>query len=84
MPYGAIGVSRAASLAVDQCIDVLTSEIGETNHRVWLSEQRYLHAAGGEWSEEWISEMGNPGDGGFIVQRRWQTDSECHSCGESN
>lgn len=82
MPYGAVGVSRAASMAAEQCIDTLTGEVGDANHRVWLGELRYLLAAGGEWSENWVTEVGHPGEGGYLVRRRWGINGECAACGE--
>ena len=80
MPYGAIGLSRAAALTAEHCVDVLTGCQHERNHRIWIGLTEHLHNVGGTWSEQWLSEMGDPGSGGLQAEREWKRTVDCPEC----
>ncbi len=81
VPYGPIGLSQAASLAAEHVVDVLSGGGPEENHRIWVGRRERLLSAGGRWSEQWLSEMGDPGAGGFQAERRWGKHADCPECG---
>ena len=81
MPYGPVGLSRAAALAVEQCIELLMGQKRDNNHRIWVGEKKHLQDAGGEWSAAWLAEMGDPGNGGCLISRRWPAQETCDACG---
>ena len=81
MPYGPIGVASAAALSAEHCIDVLCDRIRAENHRVWVGKQVHLERAGGAWSQEWVSAMGEPGSGGFHAASNWTRNENCIACG---
>ena len=80
MPYGAVGVSIAAALTTEHCIDLLCGRADGKNHRVWVGRSADLQRAGGIWSQDWISTMGEPGAGGFQTTRSWSDDPNCVAC----
>ena len=84
IPYGAAGISLAAALATQQCIDVLCGRSSDDNHRVWVGRYADLQRAGGTWSPNWVSTMGEPGTGGFQVTRAWSDDPTCVACGPAS
>ena len=80
MPYGPIGLSRAAALTAEHCVDVLSGRRHVRNHRIWIGLKEHLYNAGGTWSEQWLSEMGDPGSGGLQTERQWERDVDCPEC----
>lgn len=81
MPYGPIGVASAAALSAEHCIDVLCDQSRGENHRVWVGKQVHLERAGGKWSQDWVSAMGEPGSGGFQATSSWTRNKNCIACG---
>ena len=78
-PYGPTELCWAHALVAERALDVLTGEANPAAHRVWIGRRRHLEAANGVWSRKWIEHVGNPGDGGLIVEREWSS-AECSFC----
>ena len=78
-PYGPTELCWSHALVAERALDVLTGEANPAAHRVWIGRRRHLEAANGVWSRKWIEHVGNPGDGGLIVEREWSS-TECSFC----
>ena len=79
-PYGPIELCWAHALLAGSVIDALTGQGNSAVHRVWIGYRNRIEAAGGAWSEKWITEMGDPGTGGLTLERMWSTSSTCPVC----
>ena len=79
-PYGPAELCWAHALLAEMTIDALTSNFDSAVHRVWIGMRSRISAAGGTWSEGWISEMGDPGMGGMTVERKWAASAGCPVC----
>jgi len=80
MPYGPIGLSRAATMTAEHSIDALCGRNKEQSHRIWIGNKDQLQRAGGKWSQDWVSIMGDPESGGFQTARNWPIDAQCRQC----
>ena len=79
-PYGPIELCWAHALLAGSVIDAITGQCTSAVHRVWIGYQNRIEAAGGAWSEKWITEMGDPGTGGLTRERMWSASSTCPVC----
>ena len=79
-PYGPAELCWAHALLAEMIIDALTSNFDSAVHRVWIGMRSRISAAGGAWSEDWISEVGDPGMGGMMVERKWAASAGCPVC----
>jgi len=80
MPYGPVGLAMATTLVAEHCVDVLCAGDDRMNHRSWLGEKGSIKSAGGQWSNTWVEEMGDPGNGSERTSRVWRRDMECPAC----
>ncbi|MDA3876850.1 MAG: ThiF family adenylyltransferase, partial [Halothiobacillus sp.] len=80
MPYGAVNLSLAASLAAGHCIDVLCNVSSPTTHRLWVGNKLDIEAAGGCYSDQFVSAYGKSSVGGFQTTMSWPRDLQCQQC----
>ncbi|MCH8247965.1 MAG: ThiF family adenylyltransferase [Proteobacteria bacterium] len=83
MPYGPIGLSQSATLAAEDCVELLCGVEHSDNHRIWVGRRIQLEEAGGRFTDRWVAEMGDPDLGGLMCSRRWEADAGCDACGGS-
>ena len=79
-PYGPAELCWAHALLAEMIIEALTSNFDSAVHRIWIGMRSHISAAGGAWSEDWISEVGDPGMGGIKVERKWAASAGCPVC----
>ncbi len=79
-PYGSIELCWAHALLSEAAMDALTDRETRARHRTWLSSLDRVAAAGGKWSERWVSEMGDPGVGRITTERSWPASDSCPVC----
>ena len=79
-PYGPVELCHAHGLVAEYAIAALTGDVTATGHRIWISRRSRVVAAGGAWSDKWITEVGDPGEGGTIHERRWPAAVACPVC----
>ena len=79
-PYGPAELCWAHALLAEMVIEALTSNFDSAVHRVWIGMRSRINAASGAWSEDWISEVGDPGMGGITVERKWAASAGCPVC----
>ena len=79
-PYGPVELRWAHALLGEIAVDALTANRQSAIHRVWIGAGSRIRAAGGAWSEKWVSEMGDPLTGGFTVERTWPASASCPTC----
>lgn len=79
-PYGPVELCWAHALLAESVIDALTGPGNSAVHRVWIGYRNRIEAAGGTWSEKWITEMGDPRAGGLTQERMWSESSTCPVC----
>ena len=78
-PYGPTELCWAHALVSEFAIDILTGKDNSATHRVWIGRRRHLDEANGVWSRKWLEHVGNPSDGGVIVEREWSS-TACSFC----
>ena len=81
-PFGAIELGWAQTLVAEFAIEALLGGIGGATCRTWLGSRSALEAAGGQWSQQWIEAVGDPGEGGVRVARDWPFSPTCPSCSQ--
>ena len=79
-PYGPAELCWAHALLSETAIEALISQASESSHRIWIGDYSRVEAAGGIWATDWITEMGDPGNGGMKVKRRWPISQSCPVC----
>ena len=79
-PYGPVELCHAHALVASCAIDMLLGTVKRDVHRIWISGRRYVEAAGGAWSSGWLTEVGDPGDGGVTLERHWPASTACLVC----
>jgi len=80
-PYGATELTFSQGLVADLADDILLNRVGVTTHRVWIGQKKLLEPGKGEWHPDWISNQGNPGNGGCILEISLTPDNGCPICG---
>lgn len=70
-PYGPVELAYITAMASELALDALTGAVSCTAHRIWAGRSQGLEAAGGRWSEEWISFAPGRENGGMVVDRDW-------------
>ncbi len=76
-PYGPIELLPSHALIAELATDVILGQIATARHRVWIGRQSFIAATGGAWADVWCRLVGDPGDGGFLVDRIWDTNTAC-------
>ena len=79
-PYGPAELCWAHGLVTEAAIGALTSDYEEASHRVWIGHTRHVQAAGGRWTERLTREVGDVGQGGLTIERRWPAIPGCPVC----
>jgi molybdopterin/thiamine biosynthesis adenylyltransferase len=79
-PYGPVELTWTTALSSSLVLDCLLGKISESTHRVWAGPKALLHAAGGEWSPDWIGGKAERECGGFQEERAWGKDANCAVC----
>lgn len=79
-PYGPAELCWAHALLAETAIDALMGKFAMSFHRIWIGARDRIKAAGGDWTPEWVKEIGDPGDGGVTVRRTWPESDSCPAC----
>jgi hypothetical protein len=79
-PYGPIELLPSHALIAELATDVILGRIATARHRVWIGRRSFVAATGGSWADVWCRLVGNPGDGGFLVDRIWDRNTACSVC----
>ncbi len=79
-PYGPVELCHAHALVAGCAIDTLVGAVTTAVHRVWIGARRHVESAGGAWSAGWVSEVGDPGEGGVTLERPWSASDACLVC----
>ena len=79
-PYGPVELAWANALVAESAIDALIGEISTPIHRIWVGTRKRIVSAGGRWSQLWIDTIGDPGNGGFRLERPWDQLPNCPVC----
>ena len=79
-PYGAVELAWAHSLVLETVISALLGNVGGKNHWAWIGSRSRIEAAGGRWSDEWVANVGDPGEGHVKVRREWTSSDDCPAC----
>jgi len=80
-PYGPAELSWAHALLSETAISALIGEALVAHQRIWVGPRSRVEVNGGAWSAAWAAEVGDPGAGGMIVERRWIASASCPVCG---
>ena len=81
-PFGPIELSFINALIADTA---LTEMLGASKNAIcssWLASRKKVEALGGKWSDNWVNKFGDPGEGGFQIQKDWEQNAKCHVCGK--
>ena len=79
-PYGPAELCWAHALVSETAIDAIINQPGTAHHYVWIGRRHRIAEVGGTWSENWLAEMGDPGTGGFTIDRPWPQSASCPVC----
>jgi molybdopterin/thiamine biosynthesis adenylyltransferase len=80
MPYGADEIMLGAILVTDLALDVLMDRAVPGIHRVESVRAQLLGAAGGEWTDNWLSAVGAGSPGARTLERSWLPNIHCPAC----
>ncbi|MBA3896042.1 MAG: ThiF family adenylyltransferase [Sphingomonadaceae bacterium] len=80
VPYGPVELGAVVDLVATAALDALLQPSGNSEHRMWLGEQRHLSAAGGRWSAAFLKDHRDAIEGARRVDRAWPVDIECPAC----
>lgn len=81
--YGGIELGHCHALAAQLALDVLTEQVTNTCHRVWIGEERFLGEEG-KFNSEWINKFGKPSPRGAIYEVEWESSPDCRFCKSNN
>lgn len=81
-PFGPAELSWAHSLLAEEVLNALLMNHKLARHRVWIGPKRILEMHGGEWNDNWLDVMGDPGCGGITVMSTWSAKNICPCCGK--
>lgn len=79
-PYGPVELSYVTSLAAELALDVILSGSNVSTHRIWAARRTVLDAAGGRWTNEWITTAPHREQGGLLQELEWPA-GLCPACG---
>ena len=79
-PYGAVELCWAHALLAEAALDALTGKLAMASHRIWIGSRDRIKSAGGNWTREWLAEIGDPGTGSRVVSRLWPASNSCPVC----
>ena len=79
-PYGPAELAWAHTLITTAAIDALTNGATMPLHRVWVGSRDQLIAKGGKWTNRWLQEVGDPGNGCMTANRPWPKSIDCPDC----
>ena len=79
-PYGPAELCWAHALVARTALENLVGTQTMSLHHAWLCATRYLRAAGGSWSREWVDQVGDPAEGGRTIILPWPKSSDCPTC----
>lgn len=79
-PYGPTELCWAHALISKAVIDAIVSRPTRAQHYIWIGSHHRLVEASGTWAKTWIAEMGDPGAGGFTLERPWAQSTSCPVC----
>lgn len=79
-PYGSIESAPTQALIAELAVDVLLKRVTKAQHRVWIGRRRRLEETGGGWNKHWRKQVGDPENGGFLLDRSWLPSATCIVC----
>ena len=79
-PYGPAELCWAHALLAEAVVDALVGNLATASHRVWIGYRNRIEAAGGSWASNWVTEVGDPGNGSMTVSRPWPASDSCPVC----
>ena len=79
-PYGSVELCWAHALLAEAAIDALVGNLATASHRVWIGSRNRIEAVGGTWASNWVTEVGDPGNGSVTVSRPWPASDSCPVC----
>jgi hypothetical protein len=79
-PHGAVHLTHIHALVAELVLDALSGRVTGPVRRVWIGRRTNLEQVGGSWNPGWVSEVGDPGQGGLLVERPWEGRADCPMC----
>lgn len=79
-PFGPAELTWAQALVAELSVSVLLAKVKKAVCRTWIGRKETVEAIGGQWNQEWLESVGDPADGGLIVQRDWPVSPNCAIC----
>ena len=79
-PYGPAELCWAHALISEIVVDAIVNQPTRAHHYIWIGRRGRVAEVGGTWASRWIGEMGDPGPGGFTVDRPWPRSLVCPVC----
>ena len=79
-PFGPVELTWAHALVSEIALGTLMRSVISPTCHTWIGQRNTVEDSGGRWNPEWCDSIGNPGQGGIVVQREWKRLPGCPVC----
>ena len=79
-PFGPVELTWAHALVSEIALGTLMQNVVSPTCHTWIGQLNTVEDAGGCWNPKWCDLIGNPGQGGIVVRRKWKRSPDCPVC----